>query len=108
MKVSWFFVFVFGLFLARVGAAQAQSGDGPRTALVIGNSAYSFGQLANPANDATDVAKVLRGAGFDVTLKTDTDQRSMQDVVRDFGSSLKARGGVGLFYFAGHGMQVSG
>jgi hypothetical protein len=108
MKVSWFFVFLFGLFLARVGAAQAQSDDGPRTALVIGNSAYSFGQLANPANDATDVAKVLRGAGFDVTLKTDTDQRSMQDVVRDFGSSLKARGGVGLFYFAGHGMQVSG
>src|SRR5262249_23967376 len=88
--------------------ALAQSGAEPRTALIIGNSAYSFGTLPNPANDATDVANALRGAGFDVTLKTDADSRNMQEAVRAFGSTLKQKGGVGLFYFAGHGMQVNG
>jgi hypothetical protein len=89
-------------------SALAQSGAEPRTALIIGNSAYSFGTLPNPANDATDVANALRGAGFDVTLKTDADARNMQEAVRAFGSTLKQKGGVGLFYFAGHGMQVNG
>jgi caspase domain-containing protein len=90
------------------GTTLAQSNAEPRTALIIGNSAYSFGTLANPANDATDVANALRNAGFDVTLKTDADRRNMQDAVRAFGSTLKQKGGVGLFYFAGHGMQVNG
>ena len=87
---------------------QAQETAEPRTALVIGNSAYPFATLANPANDATDIGQVLRGAGFDVTLKTDTDEQSMQEAVRSFGATLKSKGGVGLFYFAGHGMQVGG
>src|SRR5215472_4350985 len=95
-------------FVASIGRAWAQVDDGARTALVIGNSAYSFSTLANPANDATDVAAMLRQSGFDVTLNTDADQRSMQNSVRMFSSALKQKGGVGLFYFAGHGMQVNG
>ena len=59
-------------------------------------------------NDANDMATALRGAGFDVILKTDADQRSMLDGVRAFGDALKAKGGVGLFFFSGHGAQVSG
>jgi uncharacterized caspase-like protein len=64
--------------------------------------------LKNPVNDASDMAAALRGAGFEVILKTDADQRSMLDGVRAFSDALKARGGVGLFFFSGHGAQVSG
>jgi hypothetical protein len=99
---------VWVLSFATASGAQAQTGAEPRTALVIGNSAYPFALLANPANDATDLAQVLRSAGFDVTLQTDADQKNMQEAVRAFGTTLKQKGGVGLFYFAGHGMQLSG
>lgn len=76
-------------------------------ALVIGNSAYSDAPLRNPVNDATDMAAALRGLGFSVTLKTDANQRSMEEAIRDFGDSLRS-GGVGLFYYAGHGIQNRG
>src|SRR4051812_11166966 len=87
-------------------AAQAQSE--PRTALVIGNSGYSYAKLENPTNDARDMADALRGAGFEVILKTDADQGAMKDAIRSFGSSLKTRGGVGLLFFSGHGVQAGG
>lgn len=85
-------------------AAAAES----RTALVVGNAAYGFAPLANPVNDATDIAAALRGAGFDVTLATDADQPTLKAAVRRFADALKSRGGVGLFFFAGHGVQVGG
>jgi hypothetical protein len=86
------------------GAAAAEA----RTALVIGNGAYPFGKLANPANDANAMATALRGAGFDVSLRTDLDQQALQESVRWLGQKLKQNGGVGLFYFAGHGLQMNG
>jgi hypothetical protein len=78
-----------------------------RIALVIGNSAYKNAPLRNPANDATDMAIMLERLGFKVTLKTDANQRAMKQSIRAFGKQL-AKGGVGLFYFAGHGIQYSG
>lgn len=86
----------------------AQAVAESRTALVIGNAAYKQSPLANPVNDATDIAQALRGAGFQVILKTDADQRGMKDAVRTFGDALKRSGGVGLFFYAGHGAQLSG
>lgn len=80
----------------------------PRTALIIGNAAYADSPLRNPTNDATAIAQALRGAGFEVMLKTDANQRGMQDAIRGFGAALKNKGGVGLFYFSGHGVQVNG
>ena len=99
----------FRLFalLATLAIAQAQ-GPEPRTALVVGNADYAFGALANPVNDAEAVAKSLQDAGFDVTLKTDANQEGMEQAISAFGAELKQRGGVGLFYFAGHGVQMSG
>src|SRR5687767_12338269 len=94
-------------FLAQA-AAIAQHVAEPRTALVIGNAAYAQSPLANPVNDASDMAQALRGAGFNVILKTDADQRGMKDAVRTFGDALKRSGGVGLFFYAGHGAQLSG
>jgi len=75
--------------------------------LVIGNSAYNSGPLKNPVNYATDMAAMLKELGFTVTLKKNARLREMEEGIEDFGNRLK-RGGVGLFYYAGHGVQVSG
>ncbi len=83
------------------------SAPGRRTALVIGNGAYKSSPLRNPVNDATDIANALRKFGFSVILKTNANQRTMEDSIRDFGKELRL-GGVGLFYFAGHGLQIKG
>lgn len=97
-----------GAFLAAVAASTLARAAEPRTALVIGNGAYSGSPLRNPRNDASAIAGVLKAAGFDVTVRTDADRRSMRDAIRDFGASLRSKGGVGLFYFAGHGVQAAG
>jgi len=55
-----------------------------RAALVIGNAAYADTPLANPVNDATDMAAKLRTIGFDVQLETDAPLRTMQNAVRSF------------------------
>ncbi len=78
-----------------------------RTALVIGNGAYKSSPLRNPVNDATDIAYAFRNLGFSVILKTNANQKTMEDSIREFGKKLRL-GGVGLFYFAGHGLQVKG
>ena len=78
-----------------------------RIALVIGNSAYKNSPLRNPVNDATDMAAKLRRLGFQVSLGKDWSRKEMRTAIRSFGDELK-RGGVGLFYYAGHGMQAEG
>lgn len=78
-----------------------------RVALVIGNGDYKFAPLNNSVNDAQDIAKALRGLGFQVTLKLNQDRVGMALAIRDFGNQIK-KGGTGLFYYAGHGMQVKG
>ncbi len=83
-------------------AAQTQ-----RVALVIGNSAYQTGPLANPVHDASDLAATLQRLGFTVILKKNASLQEMDESLRDFGDRLR-RGGVGLFYYAGHGIQIAG
>ena len=78
-----------------------------RLALVIGNNAYPAAQLKNPVNDAEDMGKALSSVGFKVTLHKNADRRTMEESIRSFGRQLKS-GGVGLFYYSGHGMQVEG
>ena len=80
-----------------------------RQALVIGNSEYEHaGRLRNPVNDAKAIGSTLQRLGFRVTLLMDADQRRMESTIRDFGDQLRQRKGVGLFYYAGHGMQLNG
>ena len=76
-------------------------------ALVIGNGQYKDSPLPNPVNDARAIAKALTASGFKVTVRENAGQKDMQLAMRDFGDALK-NGGVGLFYYAGHGMQVKG
>jgi uncharacterized caspase-like protein len=79
-----------------------------RLALVIGNGDYPNAPLRNPVNDAKDLAAVLADSGFDVIRLENANLRQLRTAVRDFGDRLKKQGGVGLFYFAGHGMQLKG
>lgn len=78
-----------------------------RVALVIGNNAYTDGVLKNPINDARAMASTLRELGFDVRVMENADRTAMQRAVVEFGRKLNENT-VGLFYFAGHGMQVRG
>lgn len=77
-----------------------------RIALVIGNAAYSDAPLKNPANDANDIAAALRNLGFVVAIKTDAKRTEMKQLLREFSAKIK-NGGVGLVYYAGHGVQSS-
>ncbi len=81
---------------------------GPRVALVIGNDSYAEAPLRNAVNDAVAMTRTLRAAGFEVIQEVDADRRSMADAIRRFGERLSRRGGIGLFYYAGHGVQVGG
>ena len=99
-------LFLFGIVLLLLPGLAAAAAP-QKSALVIGNARYQTSPLRNPINDATDMAAMLRKLGFAVTLVTDADQRTMEKSVRTFGRRLR-RGGVGLFYYAGHGIQVGG
>ncbi len=87
--------------------AAPAGGAERRVALVIGNGAYDVAPLRNPGNDARAIAQALRESGFQVTERHNLTQSAMREVIRIFGDDLR-KGGVGLFYYAGHGMQVKG
>jgi len=78
-----------------------------RIALVIGNSAYSNSPLKNPVNDAKDVAKKLRGLGFDVIERNNLQTKQIGATLREFRSKL-VPGAVALVFYAGHGLQIKG
>lgn len=78
------------------------------TALVVGISDYpNGGALKNPANDAEDVAKALQDLGFSVISKINCTLEDLDRAVESFKDNLNSNE-VGLFYFAGHGMQIKG
>ncbi len=89
----------------------AQAGAESRIALVIGNSAYgSVSPLDNPVNDAKLISEKLTDLGFDVRNLTDSNQIEMKRAISQFGRDLRQSGedAVGLFYYAGHGVQSFG
>jgi Caspase domain/Sel1 repeat len=79
----------------------------PRSALVIGNASYPDKPLIGPVNNATDMAALLRRRGFIVTLLHNGNKATMERAIEAFTSSVP-QGAVGLFYFAGHGVQIDG
>ena len=78
-----------------------------RVALVIGNGTYRNAPLRNPVYDAADMADALERCGFEVDKKLNVPQETIEDAIREFGSKLH-EGTIGLFYYSGHGVQVSG
>jgi uncharacterized caspase-like protein len=109
-------LWILGLLLsasaahAAATAAPAAASE-PRLALVIGNGGYHHvPPLTNPPNDARLTADTLRSLGFrligDAAL-VNADRAAMEHAIRDFGKRLRG-GAVGLFYYAGHGVQIEG
>lgn len=79
-----------------------------KTALVIGNSTYKGNAfLKNPINDAIDISDLLKKIGFSVILELDATNETMDRMLQKFEKNLN-KSDIGLFYFAGHGVQVKG
>ena len=103
------------ILLAGVSSSMAQSRDisvegmrsEGRVALVIGNGAYPTDALRNPVNDARAMARTLRDLGFTVLAHENATKHTMETAILEFGRQL-AEGGVGFFYYAGHGLQARG
>ena len=79
-----------------------------RLALVIGNARYPTIPLNNPENDARVVGATLRELGFEVTEHVNLPVRKFRQVLRDYVRTLQSSEGVGLLYYAGHGVQIDG
>lgn len=99
--------FILFFFLAFLGfATSALTAD--RVALVIGNAGYNHVPvLANPQNDAKDMAAKLRSLGFEVVEGYDLELAGIRESIGQFVSKM---GGakLALFFYAGHGLQVNG
>src|SRR5689334_7414734 len=110
MKVRVCAALLWGLLTVLFLAAPA--GAEPRVALVIANGDYGgdIGSLKNPVNDGKLIAASLQKVGFKVILITNGDQRTMKKALTDFGQQLADAGpsSTGLFYYAGHGIQLNG
>ena len=79
----------------------------PKMALVVGNGKYKDApELKNAPNDARAMAESLKAVGFTVTALLDTSKDSLLGAIRDYVRAMEARKAVGLFYFAGHGVQL--
>jgi len=79
-----------------------------RIALVIGNSQYPTAPLRNPVNDAQAMKNALQNLDFEVLFYSNLSQKRMKQVINRFGEKVSTSGGVGLFYYAGHAMEVKG
>ena len=79
-----------------------------RVALVVGNSGYLHTvRLATPKNDAAKIAVALRASGFRVIEGTDLSKVEFERKIQDFAKALSVAD-QGVFFYAGHGLQVYG
>ena len=107
--MGWLWIRLLGGCLLAVSAgAWSQTGPGSdRVALVIGNSAYKSAPLENPLNDARAMAALLTEAGFSVDSQVDTSLSDLLSAVQRFGKAIRdPQVKFGLFYYAGHGLQL--
>jgi hypothetical protein len=79
----------------------------PKVALVVGNGKYKDApELKNAPNDARAISGTLKGAGFAVTMLIDAGRDALIGAIRDYVHTMEQKKCVGLFYFAGHGVQL--
>lgn len=91
----------------RLKGTKVRSLPSERIALVIGNNDYFFADpLKNPINDARAIAATLTQLSFKVTQLENANLTVMRDAIANFNRKLSASNqGIGLFYFAGHGVK---
>ena len=88
-------------------AVSAQAPGDIRVALVIGNAAYAGNTaLLNPGNDAKAMAETLRKLGFTVVELRDGNKAQMTEAIGKVRERLKGMQGIGMLYYAGHGLQL--
>ena len=88
-------------------SVSAQAPLDVRVALIIGNSAYAGNMaLVNPANDAKAMADMLKRLGFTVVELRDGNKAQMSAAIAQVSNSFKGKQGVGMLYYAGHGLQL--
>jgi uncharacterized caspase-like protein len=105
MRAGFHLLVALALWCAASAAALAEK----RVALVIGNSGYQHAvALANPANDASAIAKLLKDIGFDVVeVRRDVPALELRRAIREF--SLQARDAdLAIVFYAGHGFEMNG
>ncbi len=96
------------LGVAWICVNPAQGATESRAALIIGNDAYEFlPPLQNAANDARALDTRLRQLGFETILKVNADGRTLNRAIHDFAGRVQP-GGVGLVFYAGHGIEAEG
>ncbi len=103
-----FFKLSIILLFSLIFQVEALANTQHRLALVVGNGDYQKIPLKNPVNDAKDFASALKKLGFEVILKTNTSIQEFDTVIEQFGRRLEETKGVGLFFYAGHGVQSKG
>ena len=90
-------------------ALKPYSPEIKKVALVVGNSNYGIIEsLDNPINDALAMRNSLASIGFDVHVRLDGTR---EEIVRDldrFGDRISSKNTIGLFFYAGHGVQIKG
>ncbi len=80
-----------------------------RLALIIGNGDYkSVSRLNNAVKDSRDMSKALQEVGFEVMGGENLSADAMKQSILAFGEKLREKKGVGVFYYAGHGVQFNG
>src|SRR5437868_8835829 len=101
-----YFTLLLSLICMALSVSSAQADR--RVAFVVGNGAYkNVAALPNPPVDAKAMASALRNVGFDVVEGTNLTRDKMTERLLDFGK--KAQGAdVAVFFYAGHGIAISG
>ena len=100
-----FFIFFFCSLLALSGETLAAAER--RVALVIGNNDYqNIVKLEKAVNDANSVSAELKKVGFEVQTLNNAGQKKMNQAINEFVQKVSG-GGVGVFFFAGHGLQIN-
>lgn len=75
--------------------------------LIVGNAKYPESLLENPTHDANDLSEKLKSLGFTIITGTDVTGEEFDRLLDNFKTTLN-NFDVGLFFFAGHGMQIQG
>src|SRR5258708_22762953 len=102
MHVAFAIAWAVLVLLLGVMPGHAQT----RVALVIGNSGYrNVPALANPANDAADVAASLQRLGFMVRRIINGTSGDIRTALRDFAPQAR-RSAMAVALFAGHGLEI--